>query len=167
MSRRRRKKLNPKPLIIGGAVVAVAVIAVVLALVLPGKMASSELEDILNGMAAVSGPDVVITDMKADNPLYGGGEVSIGDDESASGLIEKLSTLSKGFIYDGKERSVGSFDIRFMVRDGQDSWAIYVAKDKLYYEKGGARYIFVPGDETTRLDFAQFYNTLKYFVEEY
>ena len=166
MSRRRRKKLEKKPLIIGASVVAVVVIAVVMALLLPAIVAASELEDTLNSMAKVTEPDVVITDMKADNPISGGGEVSIGDIESARSMIERLNTLSEKFVYKGKETSIGSFDIRFMVRDGDDSWIVYVAKDRLYFEDDGARYAFVPENDDVRLEYEQFYNTLAFFVRE-
>jgi hypothetical protein len=146
------KKENKRSVIWAAVVGAAVLVAAVLAVVLPIVNINRDFDALIGKMTEFDTPRLVITDMSAENNFSGvAGEIFIDDENSAKVMIRDLSSLADGLKYDRRDTSVGAWDIRFKVIDGEESAEIYLAEDKVYFVKNDVKYIFVPkGDESAQ-----------------
>jgi hypothetical protein len=86
-------------------------------------------------------------------------------EEAAIHMIENLADVADDFEYVGKENAAGSFDIRYKIYEGENAIEIYLSKDGMYYVNGDKKYVFVPDDAETRIEYKQIYNTACMFVK--
>ena len=146
------------------AIASAAVVILALVIILPLIKINSDFDRIFEKMSAVNDPEVVITDMSAEN-VFGNtaGEVHVVSKD----LVRELCELSEGFRYHGKDSdSMSAWDIRFRVR-ADDGWIeIYLDEDNMYYVAGGNYYRFVPKNDETEKAYAGFLPNVKKLLEE-
>ena len=140
-------------------IVVAATVIVGLLIVLPLIEARSDFDAIFEKMGAIGDPELIITDMSAEN-VYGNtvGEVRV----ISKDLVTKLTSLSDDFGYHGKDSdSLGAWDIRVRARVG-DGWVeIYLDDDSMYYVRGGNYYRFVPKNEETETAYKELLDNIQ------
>ena len=144
-------------LVLIGAAVAIAVV--------PTAIVSEQFGEIFDAAEDMAEPNMVITDMGAENNLPGAkGEMLIVG-EAALHMIDQLADVSDGMEYSGKENAEGSFDIRYKITEGETTLEFYLTEEGMYYVKNGKKYVFLPEDEDTKVELKQIYNTACMFVK--
>lgn len=144
--------------------VSVAVVAIALLIVLPLIKINSDFDRIFEKMASISDPEVVITDMGAEN-VFGSnkGEVRV----ISADLVGELCELSEKFRYHGRDSdSMSAWDIRFRVNSNGEWLDIFLDEDNMYYVKGGNYYRFVPKNEETEKSYAELLSNVKKLLEK-
>lgn len=161
-----KNKGNKKAVITAAVAGAAVLLAVVLAIVLPIVSINSEFDAIIEKMGDFESPVLIVTDMSSENNFSGAaGEISIDDANSAKVMIGDLIELADDLKYDRRDRSVGAWDIRFKVVEGDESVEIYLAEDKVYFVKNDVKYIFVPKSDELLLPLKGLYNRMCAFVK--
>ena len=166
MKKTKKKTVNKKPVIIGVSAGLIVVAVIAAAIVIPSLKVDADFEAVFEKMKAAQAPTVIITDMGAESNFSGiAGETTVTEAKSAEMLIGKLVAISEGFEYESRDRSVGTWDIRFRVSDGRDTADIYLSEGKMYYVTGETKFIFVPADEEVASNYKTFYSTVCAFVK--
>ena len=160
------KKQGSKKTAIIASVMALAVLIIVaLIVIVPIANISRDFNAIIDEMDAFESPCIVITDMSAENNFSGNaGEVSIDDENSAKVLICDVVELAKNFKYESRDTSVGAWDIRFKVIDGDRSVDIYMANEKMYFIKNDVKYVFAPQNSEILASYKALYNGISSIV---
>ena len=159
------KKGNKKAVIAAVVVGAAVLVAVVLAVVLPIVNINRDFDALIEKMTGFDTPRLVITNMSAENNFSGvASEISIDDENSAKVLIRDLAELADSLKYDSRDKSIGAWDIRFKVIDGEGSAEVYLAEDKVYFVKNDVKYIFVPKDDESTQACKNLYSRFSMFV---
>lgn len=159
------KKENNKPVIIAALVGVVVLIAVVLAVVLPIVNIGRDFDSLVQKMNEFESPRLIITDMSSESNFSGkAGEVSM-EENSAKVLIRDLTELAEDLKYDSRDTSIGAWDVRFKVIEGDDSVEIYLAEERVYFIKNDVKYIFTPKNDEAMTSYKAFYNGICVFVK--
>ena len=157
-------KQNKKRKIAVVVSVSAAVVILALVIVLPLIKINSDFDKIFEKMAAVNDPEVVITDMSAEN-VFGDtkGEVRVVSKD----LVIQVCELAENFRYHGKDSdSMSAWDIRFRVRT-EGGWVeIYLDEDNMYYVAGGNYYRFVPKNDETEKAYAELLDNVEKMLEK-
>jgi len=144
--------------------IVLAAVTLSLVIILPLLKINSDFDSIFEKMSAVSDPEVVITDMGAEN-VFGNtkGEVRV----ISADLVGELCELSEKFRYHGRDSdSMSAWDIRFRVTTDEGWVEIYLDKDNMYYVRGGNYYRFVPKNEETEKSYAELLSNVKKLLEK-
>ena len=159
-----RKKKMKKALAVGAAVLALAAVVVAIAVV-PTAIIENNFENIFERAENMLNPQIFITDMSAENNYSDGSGELLVEGSAARFMIDELSDVADDFEYVGKENAAGSFDIRYKIYEGENAIEIYLSKDGMYYVNGDKKYVFVPEDAETRIEYKKIYNTACMFVK--
>ena len=159
-----RKKKMKKALAVGAAVLVLVAVIVAIAVV-PTAIIENNFENIFERAENMTNPQIFITDMGAENNFSGAKGEMLVVGEAALFMTKQLSEVADDFEYVGKESAVGSFDIRYKIYEGENAIEIYLSKDGMYYVNGDKKYVFVPEDAETKIEYKQIYNTACMFVK--
>ena len=160
------EKNDAKYAVAGIVLGAVALISVLAAVFLPIIKINADFNKIFDTMGAMHNPQIIITDMKADNvfaPVKG--EVSVDDTSSALKIIGDITAIADGFEYDGRDETVGAWDLRVKVKDGEREATFYLSDGKISYVNKGVKYIFVASDDKTLEKYRDFYSEIASLVK--
>ena len=158
------KQNNKKRTVITIAIATVAILVLILAIVLPIVKINSDFDGIFDKMAQVSDPEIIITDMGAEN-VFGSsqGEIRV----TSRDLVSELCGLAEAFKYKGKDGdSMGAWDIRFRVKSADGWLEVYLDEDQIYYVSGGNYYRFVPKNEEVEKSYSEFLSNVKKLLEK-
>ena len=146
---------------------AVALVAVILAVVLPIVKINADFDKIFDDAMEFDDPKIIITDMMSENNFSGAaGEVTINDKSSVDTMIKRLSSIADRCKYDKRDsNSIGAWDIRFKIVNGNESVVIYLADKKMYYEKNNVKYIFVPENDEVMNEYGILYKSVSKMVK--
>ena len=159
-----RKKKMKKALAVGAAVLALAAVVVAIAVV-PTAMVNSRFDKIFDTVEDMAEPEIVVTDMGAENNFSGAAGEMLVTGDAALKILNKLSNAADDFEYVGKEKAEGSFDVRFKVSENETIVEIYLTAKGMYYVKGGNKYLFEPENADAKVEYKQVYNTACAFVK--
>ena len=162
--REDNKKKIKKVIIIFAALIALAAIIVAI-IVVPTAMVESKFENIFDRAEDMLNPEILVTDMGAENNFTDITGEMLVDGNAARFVIEQISDVADDFKYAGSENAAGSFDIRYKISDGYTTLEIYLYQDGIYYVKDGKKYVFVPEDSETKIEYNQVYITACAFVK--
>lgn len=158
------KQNSKKRTVITIAAASVALVALLLAIVLPIVKINADFDGIFDKMSQVSDPEVMITDMGAEN-VFGSsqGEIRV----TSPDLVSELRRLAEDFKYKGKDSdSMGAWDIRFRVKNADGWLEVYLDEDQIYYVSGGVYYRFVPKNEDVSASYGDYLANIKKLLEK-
>ena len=165
MGKREIRNKKMKKIVVIGAAVMVLVAVIVAIAVVPTAIIENNFENIFERAENMLNPQIFITDMSAENNFSGAKGEMLVTEEAAIHMIENLADVADDFEYVGKENAAGSFDIRYKIYEGENAIEIYLSKDGMYYVNGDKKYVFVPEDAETRIEYKKIYNTACMFVK--
>ena len=154
-----------KKIIIIATAAIVLVAAIVAIAVVPTAIIENRFEKIFDRAEDLLSPEILVTDMGAENNFSDTTGEMLVDGSAALFIIEQLSEAADDFKYVGRENAVGSFDIRYKIYEGETSLEIYLTKDGIYYINGDKKYVFVPEDSEAKVAYNHVYLTASAFVK--
>lgn len=159
-------KEKKKYLIAATSIAAVMICISVFALVSPLVRINSEFHGVFESALEMEKPMIVITDMSVDNVFSPEvGEVMINDPDKTAELIERFVGASEKVRYKGKNKTAfSSWDIRVMVREGEQSAVFYLSEDVMYYSVGTVKYHFKPKNDDARNEYRALYEDVKKLI---
>ena len=153
---------NKKYIIAGVSVGALFLIMIAAAVLLPFAKINSDFKKIFSDAEEMKAPEMIITDMMADNVFAGvSGETMVEPTAKARELIKNLADVSRKFDYDGRNGGAGTaLDIRIKISDGDKTLVFYMNEKGMYYISGGVRYYFVPRDNAAQKTYSELYSEI-------
>lgn len=165
MGKKGIKKNTLKYIIIGSVAALALVLVIVAIIVLPEAIITSRFGKIFNVAEDMTEPSILITDLGTDNNYSGAsGEILVADG-TAKYMIEQLSDMTDDFIYKGRENAAGSLDLRYKITDGETEVECYLFEEGIYYVRNGKKYVFIPEDNDTKVEYKKIYNSACLFVK--
>lgn len=149
--------------VVGGVSLGVlALIAIAMAVILPIVKINSDFDNIFKDAKDIENSKIIVTDMMTENNFSNAaGEVVINDRSSVDTMIKRLSSIADGFKYDRRDsNTIGAWDIRFKITNGEETVIVYLADEKMYYESNNVKYIFVPENDDVMKEYGIFYKNI-------
>ena len=155
-------------IILGVSILAlVALTLSVLAIVMPLVKIDSGFRDIFERADAMDAPKIILTDMLADNVLSGEAtEVMLDDPVKTKAMADSFRMISEKMKYHGKNTSAhSSWDLRVMIREGDEILIFYMAPDRMYYSSAAVEYQFVPKDDESLREYEKLFGEVKELIK--
>ena len=143
----------------------VLVAAVASIVIVPSAIVSSKFEEMFDKMEDMPSPEIVITDMGAENNFSTAKGEMLVTGEAAVQILDRLSDAVDDCKYLGKADAEGAFDIRFKVSGNGLAYEFYLTENEIYYVKNDKKYMFTPEDEEAKVEHKQVYNLACQFVK--
>ena len=141
---------NKKVVIIGSAIVALAVVIVLLAVLMPRVLEKDDMRDLLREAVAPGAQYVYVTDpqYQNDDPIAPKGREAKLTGEALAAVQGALVDLSEHFSFEKSDQALAGMDLHLTVRtqDGK-TLKIYFAKTHFYWCEYSTYHYFTPCDE--------------------
>lgn len=157
-------KTLKKILVIGAALLALVAVVAAIAIV-PAAIVSAEFEEMFDKIEDINAPEIVITDMGADNNFSSARGEMLVNGEAALQILDRIDEAIDDCKYVGKADSKGSFDIRFKVSGDGATYEFFLTESEIYFVKNDKKYVFTPEDEEAKAEHKQVYNLACMFVK--
>lgn len=155
-------------IILGVSLLALAALTLsVLAIVMPLVKINSGFRDIFERAGAMDAPRMIFTDMLADNVLSGEAtEVMLDDPVKTKEMADSFCRIAEKMKYHEKNtKEHSSWDLRVMIREGDEILIFYMAPDRMYYSSGEVKYQFVPRDDDTLREYEKLFLKVKELIK--